>query len=130
MKVTKGFLGLFLLGILFNAEAQKSNEREKWVSSFEQPFILDSLTIVPGSIHLSDTTIRGDILYSTKTGTITIKTNQPVDSVLVKYKIFPYAMHGTVYHKSLDLYDSSAHFKPNAGNKDIYFNEKRSGCLQ
>jgi hypothetical protein len=122
--VIKGFLGLILLIITFDAEAQKSNERKKWVSDIEKAFILDSLTVVPGSIHICDSNIQGNINYDLSSGEVTIETRQKVDSVLIEYKVFPYAMHGTVYHKSMDVYDSSAFFKEQT-NSSSYIKDRR-----
>ena len=125
MKVTRGFLSLFLLCVIFNAEAQRSNERKRWVSSFDKPIILDSLTVVPGSVQLSDSTVRGNIEYWVESGLVTVHLLQPLDSIQIEYKVFPYDFKNRVFHKSPDLYDSSAYFKSTSKQDPIYLNEKR-----
>ena len=105
---------MLLLLTYFNAEAQKSNERKKWVSCFDQDLILDSLTIVPGSIRPSVPGQQIDISHSIESGKVYIHADPSVDSILVEYKVFPYAMHQKVYNKNLDIYDSTAYFKTSA----------------
>jgi hypothetical protein len=125
LKWIRGFLGFLVLFTCFNAEAQKSNEKKKWVSCFDQDFMLDSLTIVPGSIRSSDPDSKVDISYSIETGKVYIHADPTVDSILVEYKVFPYAMHQKVYHKSLDIYDSSAYFKTTSRSEITHLNERR-----
>lgn len=123
--MSKGFLSLLLICFTYNAVAQKSNEREKWVKGVENNVILDSLTVVPGTITVLDSLLKADIEYDIESGEVSITTAHPVDSFLVRYKVFPYAMHSKVYHKTLEEYDSAAFFKSPGRQRSVYLNERR-----
>jgi hypothetical protein len=123
--VNKGLFGVLFFLIAIHALAQKSNERVKWVAALDQPFTLDSLTVVPGSILVTDTTFRGEIHYEVETGLVRIKTTTTLDSLPVRYKVFPYAMHHKMYHKNLEVYDSSAFFKTSDRSASAYLKESR-----
>jgi len=125
LKVIRGLLGLLIIIVSFKAVAQKSNEKQKWVSGFGKPFILDSLTIVPGSIQVIDSTLEADIHYSLETGQVKIQPNQKLDSILLVYKVYPYAMHSKVFHKSMEVYDSTAFFKSSPKSRISLLNERR-----
>ena len=125
MKVFRGLLGLLIIIVSFKAVAQKSNEKQKWVSGFDRPIILDSLSIVPGSIQLVDSILKADIHYSLATGKVKIKPHQPLDSILLRYKVYPYAMHSKVYHKSMEIYDSTAMFQSSSKPRISILNERR-----
>jgi len=125
LKVIRGLLGLLIIIVSFKAVAQKSNEKQKWVSGFERPFILDSLTIVPGSIHTVDSSLEADIQYSLETGQVKVQSKQKLDSILLIYKVYPYAMRSKVFHKSMEAYDSMAFFKSSAKSRITLLNERR-----
>jgi hypothetical protein len=123
--VVRGLLGLLIIIVSFKAVAQKSNEKIKWVSGFERPFILDSLSIVPGSIQIVDSALKADIHYTLETGKVKIQPHQKLDSILLSYKVYPYAMHSRVYHKSMGIYDSTALFKSSSKSRISILNERR-----
>ncbi len=125
MKVVRGLIGLLIIIVSFKAVAQKSNEKQKWVSGFDRPVILDSLSIVPGSIQVVDSTLKADIHYSLGTGKVKIQPQQHRDSILLQYKVYPYAMHSKVYHKSMEMYDSTAMFKSSSIPRISILNERR-----
>lgn len=125
MKVVRGLLGLLIIIVSFKAVAQKSNEKIKWVSGFDRPFILDSLSIVPGSIQIVDSALKADIHYTLETGKVKIQPHQKLDSILLSYKVYPYAMHSKVYHKSMGIYDSTALFKSSSKSRISILNERR-----
>ncbi len=102
---------IFILTFVFTTQAvyaQLSNEKCKWVSTFNQPIELDSLTIVAGSI-----TAQGDISVTQNIteGTVTITPSDAIDSILVCYKVFPYTFHKKYFNRDLTVYDSNAYFK-------------------
>jgi hypothetical protein len=100
------YILILIFGLLFQAaNAQLSNERCKWVKTLNQPFQLDSLTIVSGSIIATNSEISQNITN----GTVTIKST--ADSVLVCYKVFPYSFHQKHFNRDLSVYDSNAYFK-------------------
>jgi hypothetical protein len=125
LKVVRGLLGLLIIIVSFKAVAQKSNEKQKWVSGFDRPVILDSLSIVPGSIQVVDSTLKADIQYSLGTGEVRIQPRQHLDSILLRYKVYPYAMHSKVYHKNMEIYDSTAMFKSTSKPRISILNERR-----
>ena len=116
---------MLIIIVSFKAVAQKSNEKQKWVSGFDRPVILDSLSIVPGSIQVVDSTLKADIQYSLGTGEVRIQPRQHLDSILLRYKVYPYAMHSKVYHKNMEIYDSTAMFKSTSKPRFSILNERR-----
>lgn len=125
MKVFSGVLGVVLFFTAVTAEAQRSNDRRKWVSGDGQAIILDSLTVVPGSVRFCDTNLTGKIDLDIETGKVKIKTRNPADSVEVSYKVFPYAFHASTFHKNIELYDSNAYFRTIGVNRTNVITESR-----
>lgn len=105
MRIT---LSIILFFLWSNGYSQMSNEKCRWVKDFNKPLILDSLSVIPGSVKADDNiTIEQNI----STGTITIIQNAQADSVLLCYKVYPFAFHQRVYNRDLSVYDSNAVFK-------------------
>ncbi|MGD1960321.1 MAG: hypothetical protein ACFB2Y_15785 [Fulvivirga sp.] len=100
---------LLLLIIPESVLAQFSNERCKWISTFNSSFELDSLSVEPESI----TTQVDDVIvkYDISKGKALVQTDRTYDSVLVCYKVLPVSFHQRYFHRSLALYDSGALFK-------------------
>jgi hypothetical protein len=92
----------------FSAYGQRSNEHSLWVTQFNQPIALDSLTIVPGSIFLSDT-ISFAFEYDHGRDLLTISTlkKDPPDSVKITYAVFPYNFRKNHSKRELSDIDSS-----------------------
>jgi hypothetical protein len=81
----------------------------KWVSTFNQPFVLDSLSVVAESIYTPvDSTVQ--LSYDYSTGAVTIKSSD-YDSLEVCYQVIPFAFHRSYARRTLQEYDSSAFFK-------------------
>lgn len=98
---------ILLLFLVNTAAAQMSNERCKWVKTFDQAVTIDSLSIVAESIAVES----GSFDYNISTGELTIKKDESQDSVRVCYKVFPIAFHQQYYHRDFTVYDSNAYFK-------------------
>lgn len=116
---------LFLVPIL--VAAQHSNERCKWLTSFNGEFELDTLSVVPGSITITDVdndTIRG-FQYNLTEGTLSIGPVGNRDSLWVCYKVFPYRLHQRYYRRNLSVYDSNALFHDNRARYNKSLIEKR-----
>jgi len=107
------FIFVTLLSIFpFITEGQISNQRCKWVKTFEEPFALDTLSIDESSMTFTNTNQSNlTFEYNINTGLVIIKSITKVDSALVCYRVFPIAMHQSIYNRSLYQYDSNAMFK-------------------
>jgi len=69
----KGILIPIFMLISLVVSGQRSNKHHIWIKTFNQPISIDSLTVVPGSISLSDT-ISFTNEYDENTGLLTINT--------------------------------------------------------
>ncbi len=105
-------VSLILLFFISTSVALNAQTEEKcrWIKQFDQPVVLDSLTVYPESINIKspETGIKYD--FQLGTNTITIP-NQGIDSVLVCFKTLPFDLHTPKARKSLNIYDSTALFK-------------------
>ncbi|UII24801.1 hypothetical protein LVD15_15945 [Fulvivirga maritima] len=82
------------------------------MKNFNEPFTIDSLTLTPNSIILSEVdTSKVKVYYNYSTGKATVSTEQSLDSVQVCYSVLPFNLNKRYYHRSLDVYDSNAIFK-------------------
>ncbi len=88
----------------------------RWLKPQATPFALDSLTVLPESISLQDSSLQWQ--YNPGTGTIHFKGAALPDSVLVCYQTLSYSLHQPVQKRSLAVYDSLAPFKIQAKPKD------------
>ncbi|MEO1052589.1 MAG: hypothetical protein AAFX87_18295 [Bacteroidota bacterium] len=110
----KKLLFLTLCTTLFVTDslAQTSNSRCKWVKDFDRNLLIDSLSVVPGSIKIEAVDgVSVSFEYFINSGEIIVHPSSSLDSVQVCYKVFPYAFHKEYYNRSLDQYDSNAVFK-------------------
>jgi len=108
------FAAIFILYLSAqNAFSQLSNKKCKWISHFDRQVFLDSLSIDPNTISVSDfPDSLFDFHYNLDAGTITInKTGDKVDSVQICYRVFPVSLYRVNYRRSLSEYDSNAFFK-------------------
>ncbi len=109
-----GILWVFLVG---SARAQSSGRRCKWVPVTHQPVLLDSLTVVPGSVQLAGavadfkfeyrpaTNQFQFILPSDSTRTDEGKNILP-DSILVCYRVLPFNLTMARYRRKMAANDS------------------------
>lgn len=107
----KRYCYFFFVLSLFNicVLAQDPGKRCKWISTFNHPVLLDSLSADVESIAIpADSTLNFQYDYSQ--GTITIFASK-YDSVRVCYQVFPFAFHQSYAHHTLQEYDSGALFK-------------------
>lgn len=112
-KVVREHIIVFVFFYLCNTiqlHAQISNNRCKWVKPSESGVVPDSFTVIPGSI-----VIRYPLGY---TSTYDINKNklffapQPLpDSILICYRIYPFALHQPVYNRDVSIYDSTGGYR-------------------
>ena len=89
--------------------AQEGEIKCKWITTFNQPFVLDSLSVDMESIYApSDDDL--EIYYDYSTGKLTINSSA-YDSLQICYEVFPFAFHKSYAHRTLQDYDSTALFK-------------------
>ena len=102
---------LFLCSLFtFNISAQTLDRKCRWVDTFGQPFVLDSLSVKVESILFpADSTVNFEYDYSM--GTLLISPAN-LDSIEICYRVFPFAFHRNYSRRNLNEYDSSALFKP------------------
>ena len=98
----------FLLLLPFGVMGQQPTNDCRWVHPSSEGVQLDSLSILPSSIQLSGADSLPSVNYGLSTGLLKFGEGKWPDSVLVCYKVLPYALHHTYQHRSLDLYDSTA----------------------
>lgn len=103
------FIFLFSLLTCGLLRAQ-TGEECRWIKTFDQPIILDSLTVNPESISIKLPRTDIQFKFELSKNTIVIP-NQGIDSVLVCYKTLPFDLHTPKANKTLDIYDSTALFK-------------------
>lgn len=102
-------LVLLLTFIGFALVAQSNSEVCKWVKT-ESPQVLDSLTVFPESIRITEPDSSQSFQFDLNTNTISFQ-NSSLDSVRVCYRTLPFDLHSTKANKSLNIYDSTALFK-------------------
>ncbi|MFY0592694.1 hypothetical protein [Roseivirga sp.] len=88
----------------------QTGELCKWIKTFDEPIILDSLTVYPESIRIKSPVSQVDFKFELSKNTILIP-KQGLDSVLVCYRTLPFDLHSPKANKTLDIYDSTALFK-------------------
>ena len=86
-----------------------SNKRCKSIDRFDQAVSLDSLSIDPATIVLSQ---EMEYVYNLDEGTISIQKDEGINSVEICYRVFPFALNETHATHSLDEYDSTIASKP------------------
>ena len=78
-----------------------SNQYKKTISTKEQTVILDSLSLVPGSVSIADVS---PFYYKVDevNATITWLEKPTQENVIVSYRVFPYKLNAVVRHFSYD----------------------------
>jgi hypothetical protein len=89
---------LLLTSVLSGVQAQQQNDRCRWLSVFNEPVRLDTLTVVPASVTSPDS-VPISVTYENESGSVIITPAVPADSILVCYKVFPYDLYREVRHK-------------------------------
>lgn len=94
---------------------QQSNDRCKWVTVFNEPVFLDSLSLVPGSIA---TEVPGvSFVEIPMTGKVNITYTGALDSLYICYKVFPVNFNKRYFRRSMVQYDSAALFTSRASTR-------------
>ncbi len=130
---------MFFLGsVAITAWGQQSNDRCRWLSVFNQPVQLDTLSIVPGSIFISSPRTR-EFELDQETGLVTIFSTQSEDSVQICYKVFPYNLYQEVRNRTLTgsgneitlNSEQSGEFKTIDRREELFSTEKiyKSGAI-
>ncbi|MBX2979554.1 MAG: hypothetical protein KF905_09685 [Flavobacteriales bacterium] len=114
--------GVWLLSVLLwagNAHAQDpSNLRQRWLPVSGDSLVLDTLSLVPGSVHLFASGLPiGEGLYTVDPydATLVWRSRPQVDSVYVRYRVLPLLMKGVRNHK-----DPARLYTPNADLTDPF----------
>ena len=99
-----------LLALPLFVHAQSGGEPLcRWIQTSKSPQLLDSLTVLPLSIRLQDSTIQWK--YDPSAGTILFSAAALPDSVFICYQTLAYSLHQPVQNRNLTIYDSLAPFK-------------------
>ncbi|ELR70846.1 hypothetical protein C900_03281 [Fulvivirga imtechensis AK7] len=124
-------IAFFLILSFTLSWAQEENQICVWVDVFDRPLILDSLSIIPGSviIHHQDSA-HFKIDHELSTGQITISAPNATDSIQVCFKVFPVSFHQQYYHRSLQVYDSNAFFKDPVQEDDMLFQREELFAIE
>ncbi len=85
-------VSLFLI-ITISTYGQESLERCRYIKNFNIEFPLDTVSAVPSSIHLQDSSLH--FYYNPNTGNLFIESDNPPDSVEVCYQALPFALYKT-----------------------------------
>ncbi len=88
--------------------AQQSNERCRWVSRFNEPVFLDSLSVIPGSLTTAAEEV--EFIHMENAGKYIIRYDGNLDSVRVCYRVFPVNFNQRYSHRTMAVYDSAALF--------------------
>jgi hypothetical protein len=87
-------------------------------------FVLDSLTLAPGSIQLTDTSLS--YTYNPSTGLILVEGSSSTDSVQVCYRRLSFSLQQAVSHHTLQEYDSTAPYRGGQTVNQDFFTEEES----
>lgn len=113
------FVLILILNLGFCTSVFSQNSVCKWVPSekFSKSFLLDSLSVLTESIKIKDRSDKDYLFaYDLNTGNIQIQLDREiqVDSLLICYNTFPYALNQTSAKRTLLAdYDSTAMFRNN-----------------
>lgn len=115
--MTRTYLLLTALGLLLSSIARaqsaipNSNVRVKYLSYSADTLVLDSLSIIPGSISIDgfDSTYFSASHFDSKF--IFLK-KIPSDSIQVTYRVFPYNLSKSYFHKDPALIESNLAASP------------------
>jgi hypothetical protein len=101
---------LFFLSVVQTSYAQYSNLRCKWVKPTVEGIVMDTLTIVPGSIDVKYP--HGyTSSYNVTTNTLSFFPNPLPDSILVCYRVYSFNLSKQVYKRDLSIYDSMGGYR-------------------
>ena len=99
---------LFLLFATLGSAQSGSNLRARWVKVSGDTLRVDTLSIVPGSLSiLADSALVDPSRYTLDPFTATVIWKGAPDSVLVRYRVMPLLLGGTVAHKDPSLLTTS-----------------------
>ncbi len=108
--------GVILISLLpVTLMAQQSNDRCKWISQFNTPLYLDSLSVIPGSVRPEAE--EASVVRLEISGKYILRYNGALDSVRLCYKVFPIDFTRKYGRRSMDIYDSAALFTANSRAK-------------
>jgi hypothetical protein len=94
------FIFCFITGTAFS-QLNQSHKTKLFITS-KDTIYLDSLSLVPGSVNLNDTTLKYKVDY--KRHAVIFKKGSPrPDGVIIDYKTFPYNFERNYYHKDPGL---------------------------
>ncbi len=102
-------IGLLLLPELIFAQ---QNRKCTWVKNFNVPLDIDSLTLIPSSIRItnvSDSSVA--VEYDPSAGKLTLKTRVHFDSLEVCYQTFPWKLNEVHQKRSLAEYRDNNMYK-------------------
>ena len=100
----------FLLLLPVGVMGQQQINNCRWIQPSERGVPLDSLSVLPSSIQLSGAESLPTVNYDLNSGLLMFGEGNWPDSVLVCYKVLPYALHQEYQYRSLELYDSTARY--------------------
>ena len=107
------------------AYAQAGEEKCRWLKTDEKEQLLDSLTVYPASLKLANTDSTGGLNYDPGSGMLSFSGNHWPDSVLLCFRVLPYALHNTYYKRTLHQYDSAALYEyPQKEKSQAYLKEE------
>lgn len=89
--------------------AQYSNLQCQWISAFDQPIVLDSLSVEPSSIRAS---VPLEFIFDINTNTLVLNHQSNIDSVEVCFRTFPFDITAANSTHTLQEYDSTVATKP------------------
>ena len=129
--IRRFFIGFVFVFSFTCSLAQEGSQRCVWVSDFNKPLSLDSLSVIPESvvIHHKDSALVG-VDHELSTGKITFSAPATIDSIEVCFKVFPISFHQQYYHRSLQVYDSNAFFKDPVQEEDILFQREELFAIE
>ncbi len=102
-------IGLILMPAMVLAQQHK---KCKWVKKFNVPLDIDSLTLIPSSIRITNVS-NSDVavIYDPATGRLTLKTRKNIDSLQVCYQTFPYKLNEVYQKRSVTEYRENNMYK-------------------
>jgi hypothetical protein len=90
--------------------AQYTNTRCKWVKPTDNGIVVDSLSILPGSIQVQSP--HGiTATYDINKNLMYFAPAPLPDSILVCYRVYPFALHKPVYNRDVSIYDSIGSYR-------------------
>ena len=104
-------IAIFLILIPLALKAQE-NRKCRWIKVNNDSLLLDSLSVLPESITLSEKSTT--YTYDINTGLLSFEAvPELVDSIEICYTTLPVAMHQKIQNRDISVYDSSAFFEDN-----------------